>query len=123
MRDMNNAEALQMMKRCQSIIKRLRERLLIADAKALAYDRLGVLVDQVGRPSRFFSNDGEAEDIVYELEKRIDDLIPPMPTPWIKPPGYAETANLGMATNSDLEAELKARIGMGHTDPNFRPVG
>jgi hypothetical protein len=34
----------------------------------------------------------------------------------------AEQANLGLATNTELEAELAARTAMGHTAPGYRTV-
>lgn len=38
------------------------------------------------------------------------------------PTGSEERANLGLATNAEIEAEMEARRSMGHTAPGYRTV-
>lgn len=67
------AEFLQMMQRCSEEIKMLRAHIARLEPKAAAYDDLSRVLSLLPRPSQ-----GEGEDLVWRLEKRMAELIKPV---------------------------------------------
>lgn len=103
MRDFSNTEALEMMKRCESIIRRQKEELEGLRLKAQAYDRMGVLIEGLGSRAGLGYGSDEASDIMHTLAKRMAELKPkpPQNAPWVE-----QKANLHLATVDELKAEL-----------------
>lgn len=66
---MHDKEAIQMMQRCVSEIKQLRNQLAEAQPKADAYDLLEKIIGFIPGRAR-----GSAEDVVWLLNKQIEKL-------------------------------------------------
>mgnify|MGYP001569854169 CR=1 FL=1 len=80
MRDtIDNAEAIEMMNRCKHEITRLRRQIELIQPKADAYDNLTVVLGLLPR-----SSIGMGEDLVWILDKRIQELQP-KPAPAANP--------------------------------------
>lgn len=69
--EMTNVEAIDMMRRCSSEIKMLRQQIAELTPKAEAYDALLTVLDLLPKPSR-----GMGEDLAWTLDKRIRELTP-----------------------------------------------
>lgn len=70
-RDMNNNEALEMLNRCKHEIMQMRETINQLKPKAEAYDNLVIVLNLLPRVSQGFG-----EDLVWTIQKRIDELTP-----------------------------------------------
>lgn len=70
-RPMTSEEAREMMIRCRDEITHLRKRLSEVEPKADAYDSIRAILGMM--PQRSV---GMAEDLVWRLQKRIDELTP-----------------------------------------------
>jgi hypothetical protein len=68
---MNNAEAIQMMERCKHEIRELRGVVDRLRPKAEAYDNLAAVLRLLPQPGI-----GMSEDMVWVLDKRIQELQP-----------------------------------------------
>lgn len=80
-RDITNAEAIEMMNRCKHEISVLRLQIDRLKPKADAYDNLASVLRLLPRPS-----EGASEDLIWTLDKRIRELTPrPKPNP-VNPP-------------------------------------
>lgn len=66
-----NAEAIQMMQRCKHEIADLRRQIATLRPKADAYDNLTIVLRLLPQPSI-----GMGEDLVWTLDKRIQELTP-----------------------------------------------
>ena len=71
MKDITNAEAVEMMNRCKHEIASLRAEIDRLAPKAQAYDNIASILRLLPQPSR-----GMSEDVVWVLEKRIRELTP-----------------------------------------------
>lgn len=69
---MNNNEALEMLNRCKHEIMRMRETINQLKPKAEAYDNLVIVLNLLPRVSQGFAID----DLVWTIQKRIDELTP-----------------------------------------------
>lgn len=69
MKDMTNAEAMQMMTRCKAEIINLRAQVERLKPKADAYDSLATVLRLLPQPSI-----GASEDLVWTLENRMREL-------------------------------------------------
>lgn len=75
--EITNAEAVQMMERCKHEIQSLRATIDRLRPKADAYDNLACVLRLLPQPSV-----GMGEDMVWTLNKRIQELTPkPAPEP------------------------------------------
>lgn len=83
MKDMTNAEGIEMMTRCKHEITALRAEIARLSPKADAYDNIATVLRLLPRPSV-----GMGEDMVWLLDKRIRDL-----TPAPAPNGASDGAN------------------------------
>ena len=72
MKDVTNAEAIEMMNRCKHEIMGLRATIDRLKPKADAYDNLASVLRLLPQPSV-----GMGEDMVWLLDKRIRELTPP----------------------------------------------
>ncbi len=79
-RDISNTEAIEMMNRCKSEIIGLRAAIDRLKPKADAYDNLAAVLRLLPQPSQ-----GMGEDVVWTLNKRIEELTP-RPAPNAAPP-------------------------------------
>lgn len=82
-RDMNNNEAIQMLNRCKHEITQMRTELDYLRPKAEAYDNLKIALS-FARTSQGYGQ--VSEDIIWVIQKRIDELTPkpeanPVPEP------------------------------------------
>lgn len=71
MRDISNQEAIEMMNRCKHEIMQLRAEVQALRPKAEAYDNFAIVLHLL--PQRSV---GMGEDIVWTLNKRIEELQP-----------------------------------------------
>ena len=71
MKDITNPEAIEMMNRCKHEIMGLRATIDRLQPKADAYDNLASVLRLLPQPSR-----GMGEDVVWTLNKRIEELTP-----------------------------------------------
>jgi hypothetical protein len=71
MKDMTNAEAIEMMNRCKHEITALRAELDRLRPKADAYDNIASILSLLPQKPR-----GMSEDLVWTLDKRIRELTP-----------------------------------------------
>lgn len=71
MKDVNNAEFIQMMNRCKHEIIGMRATIDHLQPKAEAYDNMAAVLCLLPRQSV-----GMSEDIVWALNKRIEELTP-----------------------------------------------
>jgi hypothetical protein len=71
MKDITNAEAIEMMNRCKHEIMSLRAVIDRLKPKAEAYDNLASVLRLLPQPSV-----GMGEDVVWTLNKRIEELTP-----------------------------------------------
>lgn len=71
MKDVTNAEAIEMMHRCKHEIKELRGVIDRLRPKADAYDNLAAVLRLLPQPGV-----GMGEDLVWTLDKRIQELTP-----------------------------------------------
>lgn len=69
MKEITNAEAIEMMNRCKHEIAGLRAVIERLQPKADAYDNIAAILRLLPQPSR-----GAGEDLVWLLEKRIREL-------------------------------------------------
>lgn len=69
--EISNFEAIQMMNRCKHELMQLRQELATLRPKADAYDNLATVLRLLPQPSQ-----GYGEDLVWVLEKRIQELTP-----------------------------------------------
>lgn len=76
MKDMTNAEAIEMMNRCTNEIVGLRSTIDRLKPKADAYDNLAAVLRLLPRLS-----EGAGEDLVWRMKNRIAELTPPVPKP------------------------------------------
>lgn len=74
MKDMSNAEAIEMMNRCKEEIRSQRATIERLKPKADAYDNLAVVLSLLPRQSQ-----GMGEDMIWILDKRIRELTPEAP--------------------------------------------
>ena len=72
MKDITNAEAIEMMNRCKNEIVSLRATIERLKPKADAYDNLASVLRLLPQPSV-----GMGENVVWILENRIRELTPP----------------------------------------------
>lgn len=68
----HKAELIQMMQRCREEIRSLRARLAVVEPKAEAYDNLAAVLRLLPQPPMSYG-----EDLVWRLEKRIEELTAP----------------------------------------------
>lgn len=66
---MNDQEALEMMKRCRDEIRHQRMMIDHLTPKAQAWDQICKVLNLMPQPSQGF-----AEDLAWQLDKRIDEL-------------------------------------------------
>lgn len=71
MRDISNQEAIEMMNRCKHEIMQLRAEIQVLRPKADAYDNLATVLHLL--PQRGV---GMGEDVIWTLNKRIEELQP-----------------------------------------------
>ena len=71
MKDMTNAEAIQMMNRCKNEITCMRAEIGRLTPRAHAYDNISAILRLLPQPSR-----GMGEDLVWVLENRLRELTP-----------------------------------------------
>lgn len=69
--EISNFEAIQMMNRCKHELMQLRQELATLRPKADAYDNLATVLRLLPQLSQ-----GYGEDLVWILEKRIQELTP-----------------------------------------------
>jgi hypothetical protein len=72
MKEVTNAEAIQMMNRCKNEILSLRARIGQLQPKADAYDNIATVLRLLPQPSQ-----GMGEDVVWTIDQRIRELTPP----------------------------------------------
>lgn len=76
MKDMTNAEAIEMMNRCVNEMTGLRGEIERLQPKAEAYDNVATILRLLPQPSR-----GAGVDLIWTLKNRIEELKPPLPKP------------------------------------------
>ena len=71
-KDMDNREGLEMMRRCKAEIDQLRRSVNFLRPKAEAWDNLTIILGLLPKP-----NQSAQVDLIWTLEKRISELTPP----------------------------------------------
>lgn len=71
MKDITNAEAIEMMNRCKHEIRDLRAVIDRLRPKAEAYDNFAAIIRLLPQPSV-----GMGEDLIWVLDKRMRELMP-----------------------------------------------